>query len=256
MAAPCQNAQFQSSQSLKNMNFRSLARFLVSVVFAVSCPRLSWERVGFGKTTGSWRRFRQHGRGISVMLAILLLEAWMPSHVAQAAFQPGKYSNEGVSITIENSGSVAMVEVSGDDSGFAGHTFVKGADLEASGDSWDLSGSWSDRIQSSNGYLLRECDFSAWYDGNKFKGRASYSYDAYQSNGGYDGSNGAQWDFSIAIPLWVPPVPPPTLSPAGGAYASTAVEVTVSCLENGATIRYTTDGNEPTESSSSRCPEH
>jgi chitinase len=41
----------------------------------------------------------------------------------------------------------------------------------------------------------------------------------------------------------------PTFSPAGGTY-SYAQSVTISCSTNGATIRYTTDGSEPTSSSS------
>ncbi|MCA1800328.1 MAG: chitobiase/beta-hexosaminidase C-terminal domain-containing protein, partial [Actinobacteria bacterium] len=41
----------------------------------------------------------------------------------------------------------------------------------------------------------------------------------------------------------------PTFNPAGGAHPGSSVNVVVSCVTAGATIRYTTDGNNPTESS-------
>ena len=46
----------------------------------------------------------------------------------------------------------------------------------------------------------------------------------------------------------MPTVATPTLSPAGGTYLE-AQTVTIACTTEGATIRYTTDGNDPTENS-------
>ncbi len=47
-----------------------------------------------------------------------------------------------------------------------------------------------------------------------------------------------------------PSVATPTFNPDGGAHPGSSVNVTVSCATVGATIRYTTNGSEPTESSS------
>jgi len=57
--------------------------------------------------------------------------------------------------------------------------------------------------------------------------------------GGYD-----FWLFKVESGV----VQPPTLSPAGGTYASVQT-VTISCSTEGATIRYTTDGSEPSATS-------
>ncbi len=46
-----------------------------------------------------------------------------------------------------------------------------------------------------------------------------------------------------------PSVNTPTFSPDGGGYTSNSVQVKVSCSESGATVRYTMDGSEPTETS-------
>jgi hypothetical protein len=47
---------------------------------------------------------------------------------------------------------------------------------------------------------------------------------------------------------WSVPAPKPAFSPAGGTYTS-AQSVTITCAAAGATIYYTTDGNEPTTAS-------
>jgi hypothetical protein len=54
--------------------------------------------------------------------------------------------------------------------------------------------------------------------------------------------------YSDTIVLATPKVAAPTFSPVGGTYTSTQ-SVTISCATSGATIRYTTDGSEPTSTS-------
>jgi hypothetical protein len=57
-----------------------------------------------------------------------------------------------------------------------------------------------------------------------------------------------QEEMQLGTDPLVPNVAQPLFSPVGGSYAS-AQTVTISCPTTGATIRYTTDGNEPTTSS-------
>jgi hypothetical protein len=62
---------------------------------------------------------------------------------------------------------------------------------------------------------------------------------------GYNDSAIASAGFSITV---TPTVAQPTISPNGGSYAD-SVQVTLACATSGATIRYTTDGSNPTASS-------
>ncbi|MGL5674955.1 MAG: chitobiase/beta-hexosaminidase C-terminal domain-containing protein [Cellulosilyticaceae bacterium] len=62
---------------------------------------------------------------------------------------------------------------------------------------------------------------------------------------GMDPSATASATYTLALEA----VAPPTFSPAGGTYAE-AQNVTISCATPGATVRYTTDGSEPTANAS------
>jgi len=83
----------------------------------------------------------------------------------------------------------------------------------------------------------------------------------YEFEGWYrDGDLVASWPYytftitrdthMVALFVLREQVSAPTLSPSGGAFEGTSVEVTVSCATAGARIRYTTNGTDPTTSSS------
>lgn len=69
---------------------------------------------------------------------------------------------------------------------------------------------------------------------------------------GTDYAAGASYTANAAVTLyakWIQAVATPTFSPDGGAYPGSSVKVKVSCMAPDATIRYTTNGSEPTPSS-------
>ena len=63
-----------------------------------------------------------------------------------------------------------------------------------------------------------------------------------------DGGNVALGNIAIAAYVAPPAVEAPTFSPAGGAYTGTQ-SVTITCATGGATIYYTTNGDDPTDAS-------
>lgn len=96
--------------------------------------------------------------------------------------------------------------------------------------------------------------YPAWTAGTTYKigDIVSYNGGNYQCIQGHTALVG--WEPPIVPALWNPynggggTVATPTFSPASGTYSS-AQSVTISCTTSGATIRYTTNGSDPTSSS-------
>lgn len=96
--------------------------------------------------------------------------------------------------------------------------------------------------------------YPAWTAGTTYKvgDIVSYNGSNYQCIQGHTALVG--WEPPIVPALWNPynggggTVATPTFSPAGGTYSS-AQSVSISCATSGATIRYTTNGSDPTSSS-------
>ena len=108
--------------------------------------------------------------------------------------------------------------------------------------SWNNTGTWVNQTAINAG---NSSSYSANFTGTWNSTAGSViSVKFYASDALNNWGNSSQFDFTLSAQK----VATPTFSPEGGAYSSSQ-SVAISSSTSGATIRYTTDGSEPTSSS-------
>jgi uncharacterized repeat protein (TIGR03803 family) len=86
-----------------------------------------------------------------------------------------------------------------------------------------------------------------WYGIDVYDNAGNWNDERNSETGGVPNDFGPNGRVTVTSPSF-PTVATPTISPTGGTFTN-SVKVTLSCATAGATIRYTTDGTEPTSSS-------
>ncbi len=120
---------------------------------------------------------------------LLLTLAWIRPVVA--AMVPGTYYSDNVTVVVDSQGQVSSVQVSGWDNHMSvGWTFRRGVDLDG------IGGTWYNRVESSIGYTIRACNFSAGFADGAFKGEYAWSYDQKMNNNYYSGGGGGPFTAS------------------------------------------------------------